>query len=243
MKLEAVNIKGKEYVTVNERIKAFRQNFAGWSLETEIVELTDERCVMKAVIKDDKGDIKATGTAYELANSTYINKTSYVENCETSAWGRALGNLGIGVDTSIVSAEEVQNAVNNQGVPFLEVDKKINQKQVKTVNGILSIYPQETRQTTLRLALAKYGVTNLEDLNEGQYGKFLPELVDSANSILPAHLDNLIANFATTANVDTETAQQMIEQGAKVSLADITVSTYPPFYKVYKQMYKDLGNE
>ena len=52
--------------------------------------------------------------AYEKEGSTFINKTSYIENCETSAWGRALGNLGIGIDTSIASAEEVQNAVLNQ---------------------------------------------------------------------------------------------------------------------------------
>ena len=166
MKLETVNIKGKEYVTVNERIKAFRQNFAGWSLETEIVELTDERCVMKAVIKDDKGDIKATGTAYELANSTYINKTSYVENCETSAWGRALGNLGIGVDTSIASAEEVQNAVNNQNEPFPEADKggKIQPNDLFTINKIMAVYPKDTRTTSLKLALAKYKVEKPEEL-------------------------------------------------------------------------------
>jgi len=47
-------------------------------------------------------------------SSSYINKTSHIENCETSAVGRALGFLGIGIDTSIASADEVINAVNNQ---------------------------------------------------------------------------------------------------------------------------------
>ena len=56
----------------------------------------------------------ATGIAEEVKGSTFINKTSYVENCETSAWGRALANMGIGLDTSVASAEEVQNAIANQ---------------------------------------------------------------------------------------------------------------------------------
>ena len=56
----------------------------------------------------------ATGIAYEVMGSSYINKTSFIENCETSAWGRALGNLGIGIDTSIASAFEVNNAIIQQ---------------------------------------------------------------------------------------------------------------------------------
>ena len=44
----------------------------------------------------------------------FINKSSYVENCETSAWGRALANFGIGVDSSIASAEEVMADMSKQ---------------------------------------------------------------------------------------------------------------------------------
>ena len=64
------------------------------------------------VIVDDV--LVATGNAYEKEASTFINKTSYIENCETSAIGRALGVYGIGIDASLASAEEVVNAVNNQ---------------------------------------------------------------------------------------------------------------------------------
>lgn len=112
--METINIKGKEYVQVNERIKHFRENYKNWSLTSEIVSIENGVCVIKAIIKDENEVIKATGLAYEKEGSTFINKTSYIENCETSAWGRALGNLGIGIDTSIASAEEVQNAVLNQ---------------------------------------------------------------------------------------------------------------------------------
>ena len=116
--MKTIDVKGKPYVEVNERLKFFRENYKDWSLESEIVSLENGICVMRAIIKNPEGITKATGYAYEKEGSTFINKTSFIENCETSAWGRALGNLGIGIDTSIASAEEVQNAVLNQGKKF-----------------------------------------------------------------------------------------------------------------------------
>ena len=116
-KLKTVNIKGKEYVEVNERLKHFRSTYKGWCLTSDVVDLTEDRCVIKATIFDDNGNIRATGHAYEKEGSSFINKTSFVENCETSAWGRALANLGIGLDTSVASYEEVANAVKQQATP------------------------------------------------------------------------------------------------------------------------------
>ncbi len=117
--MKTVDIKGKPYIEVNERIKHFRENYKDWALESEIVSLENGVCVIKATVKNPEGIIKATGYAYEKENSTFINKTSYIENCETSAWGRALGNFGIGIDTSIASAEEVLNASLNQNADFV----------------------------------------------------------------------------------------------------------------------------
>jgi hypothetical protein len=114
MKLKTINIHGKNYVEVNERIKYFRENYKGWSLISELIDLTENRCVIKASITNEKDKVIATGIAYEVMGSSYINKTSFIENCETSAWGRALGNLGIGIDTSIASAFEVNNAIIQQ---------------------------------------------------------------------------------------------------------------------------------
>lgn len=136
-KFKTVNIKGKEYVEVNERVKYFRQNFKGWSIETELISNSNGVCDFKAIIKDENGVVKSTGHAYEKESSSYINKTSYIENCETSAVGRALGFLGIGIDTSIASGDEVTNAVNNQPdkasiapmaqkIDFRQVREKIN---------------------------------------------------------------------------------------------------------------------
>jgi len=113
-KLRTVNIKGKEYVEVNERLKAFREMYPNGSIMSEIVSHQDGVVVMKAIIVID-GQIRATGHAYEKEGSTFINKTSYIENCETSCWGRALACLGLGLDTSVASVEEVANAIKQQG--------------------------------------------------------------------------------------------------------------------------------
>ena len=113
--LSTMDIKGKNYVLVNERVKAFRMLYPDGCILTEILSNQDGVVLMQANVYDAQHNLLSVGHAYEKESSTYINKTSYIENCETSAVGRALGFLGIGVDTSIASAEEVQNAINNQG--------------------------------------------------------------------------------------------------------------------------------
>lgn len=119
-KLISTDIKGKPYMEVSQRIKAFRMVYAQGSIPTEIVSMENGVVIMKASVYTDDGRLLSTGTAYEKENSTFINKTSYIENCETSAVGRALGLAGFGIDTSIASAEEVGNAIANQD------DKKEN---------------------------------------------------------------------------------------------------------------------
>ena len=112
--IKTTDIKGKEYAEVNQRIKAFRMVFPNGSISTEILFLADGIVTMKATVCNEEGQILGTGTAQEKETSSYINKTSYIENCETSAVGRALGMCGFGIDTSVASAEEVQNAIHNQ---------------------------------------------------------------------------------------------------------------------------------
>ena len=76
--------------------------------------IDSEQCLCKCTIVDADGDVIAQGHAHEVRGSSNINKTSYVENCETSAVGRALAMLGIGIDTSIASANEVTEAIAKQ---------------------------------------------------------------------------------------------------------------------------------
>lgn len=125
--MKTVDIKGKQYVMVNERLKAFREEHKGYGLLTEIIELSAESCTMQAKIVDEAGRVVAMGTAREEREdkSSMVNRTSFVENCETSAWGRALGNFGIGIDESIASADEVARAIakQNEDVSDMTLDK------------------------------------------------------------------------------------------------------------------------
>lgn len=113
--LKTIEFKGKGYAQVNERVKAFRMICPNGAITTEIVDLSDGVVTMKSTIIDEDGTILATGYAQEKESASYINKTSFIENCETSAVGRALGFAGIGIDGSMCSADELANALNNQG--------------------------------------------------------------------------------------------------------------------------------
>ena len=132
------DVKGKQYAEVNQRIKAFRMLYPEGSIETEVLSIENGICIMRAKIYSnyDKGlrTLLGTGTAYEKENSTFINKTSYIENCETSAVGRALAMCGIGIDTSIASKEEVENAIEQQ-----EQDKKEQDEKKKLLLAIKNI--------------------------------------------------------------------------------------------------------
>ena len=134
--MRTVNIKGKNYVEVNERLKYFREHFKGYSLLSEIVELSEERIVIKArILSPDLIEV-ANGLAYELAGSSFINKTSYIENCETSAWGRALANFGIGLDNSVASADEVSQAIELQDMEktaLLQISQAKSKAELKSI--------------------------------------------------------------------------------------------------------------
>jgi len=148
-KLKTINIKGKNYVEVNERIRYFRENFKDWALTTEILEIDDTRCIMKASIFNENDRLIATGTAYEKESSSFINKTSFIENCETSAWGRALGNLGIGIDNSVGSADEVKNAIKNSN----------KTKMTKDIMSAMLSACEDGKGDVVEMRMKKYDMT------------------------------------------------------------------------------------
>lgn len=203
--LKTTDIKGKDYVEVNQRIKAFRQLFPDGFIRTELVSNEDGMCVIKAYVgyyakrplsKEGTSDgnilltfdreiILATGYAYEKEQSSYINKTSFIENCETSAVGRALGMLGIGIDTSVASAEEVENAIHQQEVMAEEGKKqtkakateaKANDPKISHEQVEMAVQVIRGKQTTLANVLKDYGVEKLADLTESQYKNMMGRL-------------------------------------------------------------------
>ena len=113
-----VQIGNKEYKTVALRITEFREaeEFKGYACITEIIALNESTAVMKCCIYNADKVLVATGHSEEYRNKGSINRTSALENAETSAIGRALANLGFG-GTEFASANEVQAAIQQQKTP------------------------------------------------------------------------------------------------------------------------------
>ena len=121
-----VNIHGKEYRTVAERLELFHHQFkdVSKSIITEIVSNDENSVMMKTVITIEQ-DVY-TGHAVEVYNSSMINKTSALENCETSSIGRALASAGFG-GSEFASADEVTNAISQQkSMPKNEKEPQVN---------------------------------------------------------------------------------------------------------------------
>ena len=117
--MKTIDIKGKPYVMVHERVKEFLATKPGWRLVNEVVLLNADECAIVCKVYNEDDKLMSTGHGYERAASGNINKTSHVENCETSAVGRALGFIGIGIDTSIRSAEEEISTIRDSQKPIL----------------------------------------------------------------------------------------------------------------------------
>lgn len=109
-----VNIHGKEYKTVALRVDEFRKDYKDeWAIITKIAYRDENIVIMEADILNKENRVIATGFAEEDRRKGTINSTSALENCETSAIGRALANLGYG-GGEYASADEVANAVYQQ---------------------------------------------------------------------------------------------------------------------------------
>jgi len=109
-----VPIKGKDYKLIVQRVKEFREAHPDWGMHSEVIHHDSERVIVKVWITDADSRVRGTGLAEEDRSASRINQTSAMENCETSAFGRALASVGFGGDVAYASAEEVVNAINTQ---------------------------------------------------------------------------------------------------------------------------------
>lgn len=166
--METINIKGREYVPVNERIKEFWKRYPDGNILTSMISNVDGVCIFKVEVYTHKGNVipSTTGYAYEKETSSFINKTSYIENCETSAVGRALGILGIGIDTSVASAEEVDNAITQQNSKIDNLKQNALKKAIENAG----ITKDEVNDV-----LAKFGYMNITDINIADYMEIVKE--------------------------------------------------------------------
>ncbi|AAV30185.1 hypothetical protein X813_gp24 [Lactobacillus phage LL-Ku] len=161
--LKSTDIKGKGYIEVNQRIKAFRQVYPTGTISTDIISLENGVVMMKATVLDEDGKTLATGFAYEKESSSFINKTSFIENCETSAIGRALGFCGFGIDSSVASAEEVENAIINQGKQVNQGSQGRNERKAspKQIEILKKIYQGENLDKLLKFNK----ISKIEDIS------------------------------------------------------------------------------
>lgn len=171
--MKTINIKGKEYALVAERLRAFRQLCPGGSVTTEMVHFGGGEVVMKATVADEDGKVLGTGYAHELQSSSFINKGSYVENCESSAWGRALSAAGFSGDQNVCSAEELGNAILNQNQEELATSA-----EKKTFMALCKKYDQDPDQI-----LTKVECKNHTKMTKEDYAKALIILKDIAESV------------------------------------------------------------
>lgn len=105
--IKKTDIKGKKYAEVSERVLAFRKLNPNGRIVTEIIDKTENDVTIKATIFDENEKELATGYASEIKKGL-VNSISMLENCETSAIGRALGFCGFGVDSGIASGQDMQ---------------------------------------------------------------------------------------------------------------------------------------
>lgn len=157
--IKTTSIQGKEYAEVNQRIKAFRSVCPEGFIRTFLTTCENGICIFRAEVgfrENDHDHVLGTGYAQEKEGANFINKTSYIENCETSAVGRALGMAGFGIDTLVASVEEVQNAIANQGEK--KDDRKASPKQVEFLKS-------KYEGDNLKKLLKSLEIETLEDIS------------------------------------------------------------------------------
>lgn len=173
--IKTTDIKGKDYAEVNQRIKAFRMVHPNGTISTNIESLENGTVLMKATIYDDEGRIVGTGYAQEKENSTFINKTSYIENCETSAVGRALGMCGFGIDVSVASAEEVKNAIANQE------QTNVSSQAIKATAKQIEILKKNYKGANLKKLLEVNEVEKIEDISVKKASELIKKIMNKGD--------------------------------------------------------------
>lgn len=184
----------KDYVDVAQRVKAFRRLYPQGFIKTEFVRLEGGFCVMRATAGFYDGGtavVISTGTAQESQDANMINKTSYIENCETSAIGRALGMAGIGIDGGIASADEMQNALKQQEQlenaketkskkpskqaeePDLNSTIEDAPKAVSKVKGMIATLNEMGATAFMDELKQMYGIERVEDIKKGDYNTIM----------------------------------------------------------------------
>lgn len=176
-------IHGKNYAEVPQRVQAFRCLYPEGFIITDLVSNDGGVCVMKTTVgyyQNGEPVTLATGMAYEKEGSSNINRTSYIENCETSAVGRALGMLGLGSEASIASAEEVATAIMQQKEAENQEEPVPDKLEPKAQNA--------DRRQVVDAVLRQTGIT--KGTFNAIYSAFCKNVLKAKETILLSNLDD-----------------------------------------------------
>lgn len=209
LKNKAVKIQGKDYVLVSDRILYFNEKYKEGCIKTFIHSWEGNQIVMTAKVFPDlkTPDRFFTGFAQEVEGSGYINKTSALENCETSAVGRALAMMGIGVIDSIASVDEITKAKNRE---------KTGVKKVAAILPVLTDAMFAEKEQSM--------LVMLQDLSDkGKDSKDLLEMVKMKYAVPKSIVEKILA---MKIHKTPEKLQEEVDEAAKE--LDSTIGTQPP---------------
>lgn len=168
----------EDYETVAERLERFHKEYPTARVITDMVEYTDERVVFKAYLYKDYEDEKPTASGYaeETRGEGYVNKTAHLENCETSAIGRALANAGYAPTDKRPSREEMEKVARGENQ-----EQKQNTDNNPSVSGKQAMFRlhqvlreqghKDTDKAQIQLALA-LSKTTMAQLKPAQVDKW-----------------------------------------------------------------------
>lgn len=260
MDLKTIKIKGQDYVQVSERIRHFRtsEDYKGWAIEVEWLRIDEDIAIARAIIRDAEGVAKSMGTAMEKreerkeGEKVKVNETSHVENCETSAIGRALGILGIGIaGGEVASYEEVLRAKKQQIInsinnmideknrdEFDEVDFSLmsleeleeieKQLQIQEKNKICKSIVEMCTQEDIGEILKKYRTNNLGNLDLKDL-IYLHDRIVTSNQIVSKKDIQDLKKIADTLGNNIE---KYVEKNYKKKLEELTKREYKKIKKI-----------
>jgi hypothetical protein len=155
----------EDYETVEERLVKFWKEHPDGRISTEVVEHTLQRFIVKAFIYRTEVDGQAwtTGYAEETVSTRGVNSTSALENCETSAIGRALANAGYITKGKRPSREEMAKVKAAEPKPFAE---KLAEKVIMPVEDdpwtIKAVSPAPSAAEAITLVQDVLGATKID---------------------------------------------------------------------------------
>ena len=261
MDLKTIKIKGQDYVQVSERIRHFRtsEEYKGWAIETEWLRIDEDIAIARAIIKDSQGIVKSMGTAMEKreerkeGEKAKVNETSHVENCETSAIGRVLGILGIGIaGGEVASYEEIMRAKKQQIInsinlmideknkdEFDEVDFSLmsleeleeieKQLEIQEKNKLCKSIVEMCTQNDIGEILKKYRTNNLGNLDLKDL-KYLHDRVVISNQTVTKKEVQELKKIADA--LGTDDIEKYVQKNYKKKLEELTKREYKKIKKV-----------